>query len=822
MSRIVEESGRREFPFPRMDSLRTASSSGSSSLPSRSDSSQSKSLRSSPSSSVSRPSARRTRLERDDHGDSSSILPGIPTKLLSHLMPPPHHDSRTVRSALAVTTERLHNETRRADDAERRVLEVLRKLRAAHEATMLAQAEASRAKEELTLYKYRLEDANREIARAQELIDELEQQKVEAEEVAARARSTARKYREQQLIARAREEGRLEGLQEGWARGAEAEFEESAVIGEPRERRYGMPTVEEIPDEEERPPAPQYRSRTPGPAEIRVRTPAPEYRSQTPGPSTVSSGRVTPALPRRPPSRFSTSRASTRPHISDTAHHAATLPVPTIVTPLNAPSPSHSRAGTPVGIPVPHPAPRSLDDGQISAPIPIYEPVPSPVHPPVEIPPDGYIPYADRAEEIYLPPPHELSRPVSPVSPTPASAPALHPSQSSHPGPSRASDYGARTRDYAYDTSIPPEGVPITGTRSSESKAMSPLSKASTNISQFDLVGAPSSKLRVSTTGRPPVREDVGSPRGPRPREDFPAPVIPPPPPPEPARGPVRTARVQSPVSTSPLDRVFKNRFLSKSFKDRGRGRDTPPVIPPHVIPDIVIESPSTPSTNRSSVKTTITHPHLLSPEQHNIQPLAPQEDIIVMRTEIPGYHPSSTSSSDQWIPPLASDSPLQFPPGFVPLTPPMPSGSLSGHPIPVPSNTPVPVPSNTPVPIPPPRNPLPIPSRKTVRIPPPSNPEEALPIPHNSPLPIPYDDPLPIRSPSRSGRYHEAPIPAGVVYPEPPSRRATPRTLSPPGGVQRSRLDVRSPGSRLSPLPLSFQIFAPLRSEGTANSVES
>ena len=201
-------------------------------------------------------------------------------------------------------TDRMQSEKARAEDAERRIIEVLRKLRAAHEATMLAQAEASRAKEELTLYKYRLEDAQREIIRAQELVNELEQQKLEAEAEAARARSTARRYREQQLIARAREEGRHEGFQEGFSRGKDMGFEEAAEIEEPRERRYGMTTVEEVPDEEAQPRIPQYRSRTPGPAEIRVRTPAPEYRSQTPGPSTLSAGRVTPpAQPRRPPSR---------------------------------------------------------------------------------------------------------------------------------------------------------------------------------------------------------------------------------------------------------------------------------------------------------------------------------------------------------------------------------------------------------------------------------------------------------------------------------------------------------------------------------------
>lgn len=216
------------------------------------------------------------------------------------------------------------------------------------------------------------------------------------------------------------------------------------------------------------------------------------------------------------------------------------------------------------------------------------------------------------------------------------------------------------------------------------------------------------------------------------------------------------------------------------------------------------------------------------------------------MRTEIPGYNPqhlsnySFDSGSGVPVAPVPTDS---LPPGFVPVTPPMPSNT----PIPVPSNTPIPipipsrgpiyVPSNTPVPVPPPSNPLPIPAPSNTPVPviPPRNPlpvpyKEALPIPHNNPLPIPPrtgSSPVPPRSGSSSSmRYNEAPIPAGVVYPEPPSRRTyTPRhsTFGSPTSSRRGRrLDVRSPSERLSPLPINFQFFAPLRSETTASEPRS
>ena len=282
-----------------MDSPRT-SSSGGSSLHSSSASSQARSLRSPSTSFTSHPPPR-VRAERDSRQDTLSDLH---QKLLAHIAPREPPSSRSLRTALAITTQRLESETQRADAAEQRVKEVLRKLRAAYDATQLAQAEASRLKEELTLYKFRLDDAQRMILQAQETVDELEQARREAEADAARARSTARRFREQQLIARAREEGRQEGFQEGFSRGT-TRYEEAVPIENPRERRYVPPTVEEVPEEEEReePRTERYGFGTAGPAEILVRTPASEYRSLAPAPSATSSGRPLPSQHRRPQSR---------------------------------------------------------------------------------------------------------------------------------------------------------------------------------------------------------------------------------------------------------------------------------------------------------------------------------------------------------------------------------------------------------------------------------------------------------------------------------------------------------------------------------------
>ena len=218
------------------------------------------------------------------------------------------------------------------------------------------------------------------------------------------------------------------------------------------------------------------------------------------------------------------SKSAQRSHIPDAAHHAPILPVPTIVTPVNAPSPSHSRADTPAGIPIPHPAPRSLDGGEVAPPIIIHEPQPSPLHSPVSIPPDGWIPEVSSVDgRIRLPPPHELAEPLSPAStvrtaplppappppvlvhtPSPAPAPVEPPPPTLYnPPPQPQPRPESRQRNYVFFGALPPPTLAPTpavrpaSPQSMQSKA-SKASKASTSVSQFDLVGAPRrSKLRI-------------------------------------------------------------------------------------------------------------------------------------------------------------------------------------------------------------------------------------------------------------------------------------------------------------------------------------
>ncbi|KAI3998121.1 hypothetical protein K525DRAFT_281521 [Schizophyllum commune Loenen D] len=118
-------------------------------------------------------------------------------------------------------TEQCHAEKRRADNAERDIVEVLTRLRTVNDEKLAAIRDAEKAKRELSLYQIQLEKAAFEIKRAQETVNAVDAQRVRAEEEAARARSTARRLNEERLIEVAREEGRRIGILEGLQRGRE-------------------------------------------------------------------------------------------------------------------------------------------------------------------------------------------------------------------------------------------------------------------------------------------------------------------------------------------------------------------------------------------------------------------------------------------------------------------------------------------------------------------------------------------------------------------------------------------------------------------------
>lgn len=377
---------------------------------------------------------------------------------------------REVNAYLAVANERLDAETMRANAAERRALDYFSKLKFATESKDRTEQEASRLREELKLYKLQLENAQREIFRAQDIINQVSSQRNEAEAEAARARTKARKLQEEKLVMLAREEGRRQGYREGLMKGRSLGYYEARALREfPEELFPSRPRpvalsheVDEVGQDDEREPD--------GADERTLNVPQRERLRPFARPNHMRPGSA-------PPVRT-----------YDTARHAPTVPVPTVATPVRVRSPSHELRS---------PSPQSeADEPETIRPIPL--------RPRTTVPPDGWIPRADpRTEFIPVPPPHVLS----PV-PTSPSTTATDVQESRERGgqsnisepPQTLNRYPPiRHRDYAYQ---PPMHPPIQRPRTP-----SIASRASTHVSQYDLVSAPGRRatetpLRFEIYGR--------------------------------------------------------------------------------------------------------------------------------------------------------------------------------------------------------------------------------------------------------------------------------------------------------------------------------
>ncbi|EMD40418.1 hypothetical protein CERSUDRAFT_70793 [Gelatoporia subvermispora B] len=155
------------------------------------------------------------------------------------------YEVKQTRRVLSAALDRLDSETRRAQEAERRALELAERFKIVNDARLAAQQEARRAVEELQMYRLQLGNAQKEIDRASDLLRDIEAQRDDAEAAAARARTTARRLREQQLVYRAKEEGRRQGYEEGMKTGYE-DGRAAALSGAP-------------------PPEPAEEHTTPGP-----------------------------------------------------------------------------------------------------------------------------------------------------------------------------------------------------------------------------------------------------------------------------------------------------------------------------------------------------------------------------------------------------------------------------------------------------------------------------------------------------------------------------------------------------------------------------
>lgn len=127
-----------------------------------------------------------------------------------------------LKSLLRSSGDRLDREIRRANQAvaraelaESRAQELTARVSKAESGKYVVELEAARAKEEIKRYQLQIENLERDVKRLQADVTLLEKQRNEADESAARARDTARKFQMELRNVQARHVGREEGLRYG-------------------------------------------------------------------------------------------------------------------------------------------------------------------------------------------------------------------------------------------------------------------------------------------------------------------------------------------------------------------------------------------------------------------------------------------------------------------------------------------------------------------------------------------------------------------------------------------------------------------------------
>ncbi|KIM49942.1 hypothetical protein M413DRAFT_439058 [Hebeloma cylindrosporum] len=446
------------------------------------------------------------------HNEDDS-LPRASSPTNSHPSRPRHRSYSRARSSsesmsalLVITTERLAQETARANGAEREAAEVLAVFKTTHEAKARLEKEINRVREELGLYKIQLDLAQKEIFRAQDVVNKLERQRVDAENEAVRSRDKIRKLMETRAVEQAMEEGRRLGFEEGLKQGRSLHPVPEASPPKSQERRRSARTEGNrgsvgYPKSES-----SGSSRSSETHERVLKRTEPEVPKST---KPISQPVPSTSRPRRP-------SIIPPPHGTppDVARYPKTLPVRTVTTPMDVQVPS-TQPQPPQPMP-PHQPPTALHSAttkpaeritvQPSAepnepihPIPIHNHSPSVSHRSIVLPPDNYIPTLGPDSLISLPPPHELSQPVPPAAPSTQNPPR---SRSNSRAPDVFDDdtknevrrYAERDRRDA-----PPLRArnPERDSRryGAAVRSMSVTSRGSTRLSELDLLGPPRNGL---------------------------------------------------------------------------------------------------------------------------------------------------------------------------------------------------------------------------------------------------------------------------------------------------------------------------------------
>ncbi|CAA7259167.1 unnamed protein product [Cyclocybe aegerita] len=288
----------------------------------------------------------------------------------------------TIRAIAQLRTQ-LDYERQRANDAESKLQEVTAHLKSINDARIQAMHDAAQAKEELNVYKIQLETAQKEIYRAQDVIQIVDRQRYQAEQEAAKNRTKARQLNETIMVQLARDEAYKIGLQEGLQRGRHLTLgDDPDTPYEPREPQRGRPDMLGFDDDFSSEGSRPASALEPEPEPVPQRIPEPQ-----------------PANPVRPHSVA----PSIRSNASVIRPRGSPLPVP---SPLPSRPPTH----------VPS-APPSVAGSEQIRPVSLRNTTPTPrfSH---HLPPDNYIPTLGADNRIGLPPPHEFVRtPERPASP---------------------------------------------------------------------------------------------------------------------------------------------------------------------------------------------------------------------------------------------------------------------------------------------------------------------------------------------------------------------------------------------------------------------
>ena len=136
-------------------------------------------------------------------------------------------DTKELRRGLNTAFEKLDQSRRRALHAKELALDMALRVNQAEEERTNAMRHVSTVREELGKYKALLDNAHGEIRRAQQMLEDQEQLRYEAEASAARARDNARQMKQKRLIELAREQGRKMGYNEGLQAGQRIGYHES-------------------------------------------------------------------------------------------------------------------------------------------------------------------------------------------------------------------------------------------------------------------------------------------------------------------------------------------------------------------------------------------------------------------------------------------------------------------------------------------------------------------------------------------------------------------------------------------------------------------